>query len=340
MADIVNIVNTILANGSTEYQTRVPEATRDNIAAVANPILEYASIQNEFLSAIVNKIAFTVVLNRTYSNPLSILKKGAKPLGLDIESIHTNPAEATTYDPTGATLLAQTTPDVASEYFRLNRQDQYPTTINLETLRHAFTSWENLNTLVDSIITSLYSGDYIDEFILMKNTFAQGVTAGKLLTAESPLVTDAASAASLVTSIKTASSAFTYPSTAFNAYKKSNPTGKARTTWCPREDQVLIIRSDLMNFIDVNVLAAAFNMDKATFLTRKLEVDNFGSESDIQAIIMDQNLLQVWDDMSKMTEFYNPKSMTQNYYWNHWQTYSLSTMANGLAFIDPVEDGA
>ena len=41
MADMVTLLNTIRENASTEYQNRVPEATRTNIAEVGNPIVSY-----------------------------------------------------------------------------------------------------------------------------------------------------------------------------------------------------------------------------------------------------------------------------------------------------------
>ena len=91
---IINIMNTIRANASQEYQERVPEATRDNIDEVGNPILQYQTIQNEYLNAMINKIALTVVHNKTLLNPLRVLKKGTQPLGSDIEEIFTNMAQA------------------------------------------------------------------------------------------------------------------------------------------------------------------------------------------------------------------------------------------------------
>jgi hypothetical protein len=81
MPDITNIVNTITANGSTELQARIPQATIDNIDAVGNAIMTYQNAANEFLSALVNKIAFTLVKSKTWENPLAILKQGVKPLG-------------------------------------------------------------------------------------------------------------------------------------------------------------------------------------------------------------------------------------------------------------------
>jgi len=335
MADIVKLVNTILANGSTEYKSRVPVATRTNIATVANPILEYQSTQNEFLNALVNKIAFTLVQSRIFTNPLTTLKKGTKALGMDIENVAVNPATAETYNSDGSTLLATKTPDVKSEYFKLNRQDQYSVTIYRNQLRHAFTSWDDLSKLIDEITNTLYSGDFIDEFVLMKDTIASGINSDKMLTVGLAAdVTDEATAKTFVAAVKTAGSAFTYPSTQYNSYKKLNPTKTALTTWSPKDRQILLIRSDILNFIDVHVLAAAFNMDKTSFMGRVLEVDNFGSSRAL-AVLADESILQVWDDMSEMTEFFNPKSLCWTYFWNHWQTYGLSCLANAIAFMPP-----
>lgn len=334
MPDITNIVNTILANGSTEYVSRVPQATRDNIVAVGNAILAYSSTTNEFLSALVNKIAFTMVKTKTWENPLAILKKGTKPLGYDIENVHVNPATDAGYVAAGTTLLNTVTPDVKTEYFRLNRQGQYTATVYRHQLRHAFTSWDNFNALIDAIVNSLYSGDYIDEFILMKNALADAVLNQKMITASITAVTTEATAKALITAIKTASSGFTYPSTAFNAYAKAGGTGNPVTTWAPKDQQILMIRSDILNYIDVNVLAAAFNMDKVEFMGRVVEVDNFGEMSNINAILMDEATLQVYDDMSELTEFMNPKGLYTNFFWNHWQTYAVSLMSNAVAFVD------
>ncbi len=335
MADMVNVVNTILANGSAEYKNRVPLATQTNIDTVGRSIVDYAPVANEFLSALVNKIAFTLVINKTWQNPLAVLKKGKKPLGMDIEVVHTNPAAAETYEDTedfGARLLEQVKPDVVTEYYRVNRRDQYTVTVNRQTLRHAFTSWENLESLLDSIVNSLYSGDYIDEFILTKDLFAKAVKNNEIKAVESDEVVNEETGKKLIRDIKTASSSMTYPSSLWNTYE-----GGERVTWTPKEDQLLIVRSDLINLIDVEVLAQAFNIDKVQFMAQTLEVDNFGSNEDIQAILLDRAAVQVWDDLTEMTEFYNPKSMTWSYYWNHWQTYGFSRLANGVAFVKPVE---
>lgn len=335
MPDITNIVNTIIENGSTELQARIPQATIDNIDAVGNAILTYQNAANEFLSALVNKIAFTLVRSKTWDNPLAILKQGVKPLGYDIENTHINPATDQGYDPTGVGLLLTSRPDVKTEYFRLNRQGKYKVTIWEDQLKHAFTSWDNVGKMLEGIVNSLYSGDYIDEFILMKNVIAEAVIKQRIITASHTAITDVATATAFLTALKQASSGMTYPSPSFNAYAKVTGVPAAPViTWTPKEQQILITRSDILNTLDTTVLASVFNLGKAEYQGRIIEVDNFGFGENVTAVLMDQAALQVWDEMSKMSEFFNADGLYRSYFWHHWQTYALSLMANCIAFVD------
>lgn len=338
MADMVSIVNGILAEASTEYQARVPAATIANIVAVGSPILTYSPIQNEFLTALLGKIAMQVIHVKTLRNPLAILKNGTIPLGIDIEEIFTNLAEATAFDPTGATLLTQVKPDVKTVYHRRNRTDQFPVTISREQLVTAFTAWGKLEELVTSCINSLYSGDNYNEFIMMKNLVAEAVIGSKIKTKIVTAITDETTGKAFVKAARNAATYFTFAGTSFNTFgdqqRAINPAwaGRDAITWCPREDQVLLIRGDAMTNIDVDVLAQAFNMEKAALLGQIIEVDSFGAASNVVAVLCDRSWFQVWDNLNTMTEFYNPKSMTWTYFWNHWQTYSFSPFANAVAF--------
>ena len=136
--NINKILDTIRANASDDYVSRVPVATQNNIASVGQVITSYSSLANEFVSALVNRIAFTIVTNKIASNPLAILKKGGVPLGTDIQEIYTNPAKAKTYDLSSTELLTNVPPDVKALYYRVNRQDKYPVTVTRQMLQKAF----------------------------------------------------------------------------------------------------------------------------------------------------------------------------------------------------------
>src|SRR5574343_297972 len=336
MANMIDILNVIQANASQEYQARVPVATQTNIASVGAPITTYQSTQNEFLSALINRIALSVIRNKTLKNPLAILKKGTIPLGSDIQEIFTNMAKDQGFDGSGSKLLTKTTPDTKVLYQRMNRQGQYPVTISKQQLQTAFTSYAELEKLLNGIVTAMYSGDNYDEFILMKNVIADAVTHDKVITVNVSHVKDEASAKGLIKAIKKTSKAFIFPSSAFNTYfanKPNSDTGNPVITWTPTEDQVLLIRADIMTDISIDVLAAAFNLDKVTFKSMVLEVDSFGSATECYALLIDRSWMQVYDNLFEPSEFYNSQGLYWNYWLNHWQTYGYSLFANAVAFV-------
>ena len=147
MANMVNVVNYILGGASADYQARVPVATDSNIREVGSAIMNYRATENEFLGALVNKVAMQLIHNKTFSNPLSVLKKGGVPLGRNIEEIYTNPAVGSTFDATGADLLAKAIPDTKTIYHEMNRRGKYKVTISKSQLLQAFTSYGALEEL-------------------------------------------------------------------------------------------------------------------------------------------------------------------------------------------------
>lgn len=338
MANMVQIMNTILANGSAMYQERVPVATKNNIAEVGSAIMGFQPTENEFLSALVNKIAMTIVRNKTFNNPLSVLKKGGIPLGRNIEEIYTNPAKGMQFDPSGADLLKREIPDTKAIYHSMNRQGKYKATVSKAQLVQAFTSWSALEKLLNSIVNSIYSGDNLEEFMLMKQLFASGIAGGKIKTVNLGIsaVNGEADARQVVKSIKTVGQAMTFPSTAFNSYADINKDVEGVTpvvTWTPLENQVLILRNDVSVDIDVELFAKAFNVSYTDLKQRTLVVDGFGSNVNCGAVLCDEALLQVYDNLAQMENFHNGEGLYDNFIYHHWQTYSLSLFANAVAFM-------
>ena len=319
------------------YQERIPVATKNNLAELGGTLLEYESIKNEFLDALVGRIAFTIVSNRRFKNPLAILKKGAKPFGTDIEDIYTNPITAETYD--GAStddLLTQKKPDVKTMFHRRNRQDKYKVTISDMQLKTAFTSLDEMNKLINSIITAMYAGDEMDEYLLMRNLFVTGVQESYIPSIDVTYTGDESTSKDLIKLVKTLSFNFTIPSQDYNGYNVLNKDAiaggsiTAAKTWTPKENQVLLIRSDVDASTDVEVLAKAFNLDKTEFLARKIVVDTFGDENTLM-VICDESAVQVYDDLYVLREFNNGSNLTYSKWLHHWQTISLSLFANCVA---------
>lgn len=335
--NVTEILNTIRANSSAMYQERIPEATLTNIETVGNAIMAYEAATNEFLGALVNRIAFVEVSNRRYKNPLAVLKKANKPFGTDIEEIFTNPVSAETFDGSATgDLLSIKKPDVKTIFHRMNRQDKYKVSISTPQLQKAFTSNFEMEKLINSIITAMYSGDEMDEYLLMRNLITDGIADKKIKSIEITYDGGAETCKDLVKLLKTLSLDFTFASKEFNGYNVLNAAAiEAKTitpctTWTPKENQVLLIRSDVDASTDVEVLAKAFNMEKTDFLKRKIVVDNFGDTNTL-CYIGDEAGFQVRDDLYQTRSFDNGSNLCTNYWLHHWQTISLSLFANGVA---------
>lgn len=313
----------------------LPRGTANNISEVRAAILEYVPAQNAFIDTLVNKIYLTVIVNRSFNNPLAILKSGNAPLGSDVEEIHVNPVTGEQYNPTATSLLQQHAPDAAVAYHRLNRQDVYKLTVERTDLRQAFTSWEAFGQMIDANINALYSGNYIDEFRLMLNLFDSGLSAGAIRTQVIDAVTDANSAKAMISAMRALNRKFQLPSTAYNSYAALAGAGASpRVTWCRPEDIIVIIPADIEATVSVDVLAAAFNMDKTTFVASNVVVvDSFGTDSAIQAVILDRNYIKVFDNLYIAEPFRNPETLATTYFLHVWQTYSASPFANAVAFI-------
>ena len=327
------MLNTIRSNASAEYQERVPEATQTNLSEVGGALISDVNLANEFTSALMNKVAFTKVHDKIFSNPLAILKKGTKPLADSVEEIFVNYAKAESFDPEGTDLLSRKLPDVKAIYHTMNRQDKYKVTISTEQLAKAFRSYGDLGKFYNNIINSLYNGDNFDEFIVFKNLLKDATEKGftKNIAVADPNTSEA-NAKAFIKAIKTISSGMTFPSKEYNGYLTSQETDtKAITTFTEIKDQYIIIDNATNVTLDVDVLANAFNLSKQEFLARKIVVDAFPDAS-IRAMIIDKDFTQIYDDLYQLRRFENGEGLYENYVLHHWQTISASPLVNAVAF--------
>ena len=328
------VFNVIRENLSEVYMNTLPSATEDNIQTISNILFNdaYQPMLNEFVTNLINRIGLTIVRNKTFNNPLSILRKGSLPLGTDIQDLYENPAEAEQYQINNtemAKLLTITDPDTHVAYYRRNRKDLYTKTISRENLQGAFVSWEKFEDYISSITTSLYSGNYIDEFELTKALIDGAYDNDKVIVETVTAVTDESTAKAFVKKCRSLFSKMKLPSTQYNAYSKFSGAKGTIKTWTDEDRFVLIVKADVMAEVDVDVLARAFNIENTKFLGRVIEVDSFENE-EIQAILCDESWFQIYENLMRFDEFYNARVMAWNEYLHVWQTYAICPFANAV----------
>lgn len=350
----VDILNVIRNNATVNYKNYVPVATADaeSIREIGAIIMDSPQLQNEFLSALVNRIGRVLVTSKMYDNPWSMFKKGTLEFGETIEEIFVNIAKPFQFDPNVAetNLFKREIPDVRSAFHIMNYQKYYKTTIQNDQLRQAFLSWQGITDLIAKIVDSMYTGANYDEFQTMKYMLAKHILNGRMYPVTIPAVTEA-NMKSIVSTIKGVSNNYEFMSNKYNVAGVQN--------FSKKNDQYLLINSNFDATMDVEVLASAFNMDKTQFAGQRVLVDSFGSldierlnilfagdptyteisESDLQAldaipcVLVDRDWFMIFDNFYNFTEQYNGEGLYWNYWYHVWKTFSVSPFANNALFI-------
>lgn len=326
-----NMLNTIRAQASDRYREVVPVATADNISLIGNPILsgDYQFAYNECMEKLFNKIVWTILWTRVYNNKFALLKKGVNPLGGDIEEIHTNPLDEMDDDACCASTLLDDVceNDVEVEYHRRNRVKKFCECINRKKLRTAFTSYAALASFINNLISQLASSNEIWEERYTKALMSEAYEENKVIKKQVTYPTDFESAKAFAKQIRLDSKNMRWESSAYNAWAQY--TGRPpRVTWTPDDQRVLLIRNDVSTELDYELLAWAFNLDVARVPEMVIEVNNFGTNDNILAVLCDQAWFQIYDDDKEVNDFFDPSNRAWKYYYHVEQTYSISLFAN------------
>lgn len=338
--NLVEVLNTIRANATAEYQSRIPEATRLNIEDIRYAIIDGDNVvvANEFMNTLLNKVVKSVVITKMFSNPLKPLKKGTKPLGDTVEEIYNNFLKGSEYDETGANLLQRNLPDTKTVYHRMNYKQKYKITVSRESLSKAFASYEALESYITNLINVLYNSAELDEFINMKQLLKSAIDkqAVKLVDVSDPLTSEA-NGKEFIKTVKTVSGLMVFPSTEHNAYLTAQTKDKkAITTFSRKDEQILILDTATDTSVNVDVLASLFNMSVAEFNdTRKIVIDTFPEieGGSIRGMLVDEQFLQVFDDLFTIASFNNGEGLYTNYILHVWQTLAYSILVNAVAFV-------
>lgn len=349
----VKVFNDARAQASRDYIAGVPEATVSlDFARAFAPIVQYTPFMNEFLNYVVNKLVFQTVESKMYENKFSMFRREGFPLGTDYENNYINPALPRAYGiELGDTLLNRKKPDVKTQYFRRNREDQFWLTIPEPLLRGAWTQWEQLDDFITGAIRSLYSGNAIKEQHLIKTLFVDGVNDNVIrkqtVANYTPDTDPEGSAKRLIKAIRTLTYNFTFPSANYNnwlAYAQAQGISDDRPaiTWVENNDIVALINTSALVDAQVDSLASAFNLTEGDFRSRVIPVDSFSYQNnegetvandDIIAIVADRKAYEYRDNFTQASDFFNAAGLYRNHYLTVFQTYGINVCANAVALM-------
>ena len=349
----VNIVNAIRNNNSNYYKDYVPAITDvSELRQIGKIIMDVPALQNEFLHSLINRIAIVRITSKMFENPWSRFKKGFLEYGEVIEEVFVDLTRVFEFDPEDAeeTLFKRVPPDVRAAFHVMNYQKFYKVTIERQRLAKAFLSASGMNDLITYIMTSIYTSAAYDEFLTMKYMLGRNILNGRLYPVEIAQVVKA-NMSDIVATVKGISNLLEFPE------RKYNPAHVFQHT--DKTNQYLIINAKFDAEMDVNVLASAFNMDKASFMGQRVLIDSFGkldndrlaelfkddpnyvaiTTEEAQALdslplcLVDENFWMIYDNLNEFREVENGQGLYWNYFYHQWKTFSTSPYSNAILFV-------
>ncbi len=355
-ADYLNAIRT---SASTYYQENVPIATYDaaSVRDVGRIVLNSTTLTNEFYSALVNQFAFIFGSSKMFYNKWVDFKKGLIGLGELVEEFFVQIALPNNYNPDIAAteIFKRVIADVQTAIYRINVKTFYKTTINRPLLEMAFTTEGGMADLIGKVFTSMAAACEVDQMNAIKYLLARKILDGKIKTEPIAEVSGAdteANAKAAARQMKADFENFFFPRTGYNEAGVMN--------WVNDKDDVtFMLTTSFGAAYDIEVLAAAFNLDYANFMGRVKRVDSLSNidftrlnaffdlpepleefEEDeiaildqVAAITFDNGLIQWYDRLYEWHEEPNGQSMEWQNWLHYWALIASSPFANAVAYV-------
>lgn len=320
---------------------------------VGDMLYNNIDLANQFVPALLNKVIVSFLQSKYYENPWSALEKGYYENGDIVEEVFIRMAKPKQFSPKQAEeeVFKRELPDVSTAFHKMNYQHYYKRSISIEQLRSAFSSWNELQNFVQALIENLYTSANYDLRQTMMYLVARSLLNGFVATENITAITNDQTARDAVAAVRGVSNLLTEMLPDYNYFQVPNYSNYA--------DQVIIIDARVEGKVDVSVLAAAYNMDKAEFLSmHRLTTPGFGAldnarlallfegDSSYVAItdaektllnaipfaVFDRSWFQFYDKLNMMVNIGNPEGLYWNYDYHVWKILGVSPFANAVAF--------
>lgn len=274
-----DILNAIRADASDAYRAVVPVVDPneiDTLNRVGAALYTYTPHRNYFVTELWNRLAMFIGKSKLYENPLRMFKIGILNFGETIGEYFVDLVKAHNYDMATAEkeFMKIEPADVKSAYHQMNFQKFYKTTITKQNIKMAFLSWDGLDNLVERMVQALYTTANWHEFLIMKHMVGIAIINGAMKAIQVPEL-NFENAKQVTAAIRTASNDMEFLARDRNLARVANFTDKSR--------QVLLINTKNEGIIDVEVLAASYNLSYSQFLAgQTVTLNNFNMEEELE----------------------------------------------------------
>lgn len=320
--DNATILDKVRLKNTDDYQQRVPSATQTGVANTARYLFDPMNRQylNDCVWSMINRIGLTVMAqNAPFENPFAVFKKENLYWGSTVQEIAVKWIKAHGYKDDAEELLKMHRPEASVWFYEMNRRDQYPISWTNDELRQAFLDDFGLNRFIAQIMETPRNSDNYDEMNIMLaliRHYERNLGFYKIHLGAVP--SDETTAKTLLKALRSTAGRMQFPSTQYNALNVTDIPAYANP-----QQMVLLIEPEYLASLDVDALSAVFQLDKADVPYRIIQVPSLGIPGAV-ALLVSTDWYQVRDTMYGTTQFYNPQTLGNTMYLNHWGIYGVS----------------
>ena len=363
-ASSLDILNAIRSVAGSDYQARIPEATRTNIASVGNTILSYTPTANIFFSELINRIG-KVIIDRMdgMDDIYSVFGEGKIDFGDTIQKVFVDIPQANAFDNTATTsMLSQSRGVLHVEYTKIDRRLFYKTTVSVEQLREAFVSVSALDGLVKALIEAMEVALGYDKYVMLTETLYEhckfvienGTKLSQLLVPNTVAVYnntskkiewDTVGAKQFLKMLRVASRKLKFPHELWYGEASDHSDLKITRVRTPLEKQVIGLELSTQAEIDVEALAVLFHMDKAEIDSRIIELEDnalgtvtTGTGLDEKTVyvggfICNKEAVERYTSFRHKDSFMNPEGLYTNFWSHFWGAMAVSKFKDFLPIV-------
>lgn len=345
-------LNLIRTMGSDAYKNSVPALTEETpISTVWGVFTSQPLVYKEFTQLFGAFMELEVMKNR-WDNPLGELIVSGSPLGEFSAVVGSNPATPRPYDPAHPERVLQyAMSDDKVVYYTRNIKEFFKVSFAYEDMKGAFQSYGKFDEYMSMKMATLESGKNISSYNHMMESLVVNYYAGVFVESDIHISPETTNFGPWTTAVKTAYDEMLFPSYKYNKYGNLEGANGPFKAWSKPEDIFILTTIGWMNTVDVEFLAAKFNLEKAEIAKRIIKVPEFGYDvhdnegnfvthitSPIEAVVIDRRALKFKNDLDLDTSFFNDETLVSNYWKHFWATYQINPLAQVLVFTRPISN--
>lgn len=322
------IVKSLFATTPATWDARINLDSREywNQAKVVIADDNFQPIRNQIFSALINRIALTVIRQKNFTNPLAMFKQGYMPFGDTMQEIAVDVTEAQQYATGNANQFETADPKVRAAYHRVNRQQFYKTTVYDTQLQYAFTEEYGLSNLINTIVSTLQSSNTIDEYIYTKKLISSTLASDEYPLKDTQKISvpnlqaagrTNADIVKFLETVKKTMRRMQFPSRNYNA--------SGQMAQATPQDLVLVLNSDIMAINEVNNLASAFHTEYMELNVPIIAVDEIDAANpNLIGAIVSRSSFDIRTTKEAFTVAENAQALYTNYFFHIHQIYTAS----------------